>query len=551
MNKKSVKQTGTILIVDDILANLDILSETLSAVGYDVAIANAGKLAFEQLEQKLPDLILLDITMPDMDGFEICQKLKSNHTTCNIPVIFITAISDTESKIKSFELGAVDYITKPFQQQEVLARVKTHLQLRKLTQNLEKEVALKVLSLEQAKQTAEQAKQTAEEANRAKSQFLANMSHELRTPLNAILGITEGLQEKIFGSVNEQQKKALQTVESSGNHLLELINDVLDVAKIESGQLELNFSLTTVSSLCQASLGFIKQLAEKKRIKLEMKLPQYLPELFVDERRIRQVLINLLNNAVKFTPDGGRISLEVQVNRQQFDPEANKFKKFLRIAVVDTGIGIAKQNLKKIFQPFVQIDSSLNRHYQGTGLGLALVKRIVEHHGGQVGVTSEIGIGSCFTIDLPYTLIIDNCEGLKVQPKPGIEFIQPQHHISPLIMLAEDNKVNISTVSSYLRAKGYRILLAENGEEAITLAQSENPDLILMDISMPKVDGLQAMEEIRRIPNLVDVPIVALTALAMVGDRERCLAAGANDYLSKPVRLKQLTTTIQKLLNTK
>ncbi|NET45098.1 response regulator [Okeania sp. SIO2B3] len=544
MNQELAKQTGIILIVDDIIANLDILSETLSAVGYDVAIANSGKRALKQLERKLPDLILLDITMPDMDGFEICKKLKSNHRTCNIPVIFITALSDTESKIKGFELGAVDYITKPFQEQEVLARVKTHLQLRRLTQNLEQEVALKVFSLEQAKQTAET-------ANMAKNQFLANMSHELRSPLNVILGITEGLQEKIFGSVNEQQMKALQKIESSGNDLLELINDILDVARIESGKLEFNFTLTTVSSLCQASLAFIKQLAEKKCIQLEMKLPPNLPELFVDERRIRQVLINLLNNAVKFTPDGGRISLEVQVNRQQFNPEANKFQKFLRIAVIDTGIGIAPENFKKLFQPFVQIDSSLNRHYQGTGLGLGLVKRIVEHHGGQVGVTSEIGVGSCFTIDLPYTLTIETSNQLELQPEPSIELTQPQEQISPLIMVAEDNKVIISTVSSYLRAKGYRILLAKNGEEAITLAQLKNPDLILMDISMPKIDGLKAIEQIRRIPDLVDVPIVALTALAMVGDRERCLAAGANDYLSKPVKLKQLANTIQKLLKTK
>ncbi|NEP77226.1 MAG: response regulator [Okeania sp. SIO3B3] len=468
-----------------------------------------------------------------------------------MPVIFITALADTESKIKGFELGAVDYITKPFQEQEVLARVKTHLQLRNLTQNLEQEVALKVLSLEQAKQTAEQAKQIAETANNAKNLFLANMSHELRTPLNAILGISEGLQEGIFGSINEPQMKAIQTIESSGNHLLELINDILDVAKIESGKLKLNYTVTTVSSLCEASLAFIQRLAEKKNIRLEMKLPQNLPKLVVDERRIRQVLINLLNNAVKFTPDGGCISLEVQINRQHLDPEAANSQNFLKIVVRDNGIGIAPQDLNKLFKPFVQIDSSLNRHYQGSGLGLALVKRIVERHGGQVGVKSEVGVGSCFTIDLPYTMTKDTCDELKVDPETWTTLDPYLPQTSPLIMLAEDNKVSISTVTSYLKAKGYRIVLAKNGEEAVTFAQSENPDLILMDISMPKIDGLEAMNQIRRIPKLVDVPIVALTALAMVGDRERCLAAGANDYLSKPVKLRQLATTIQKLLNTK
>ena len=393
-------------------------------------------------------------------------------------------------------------------------------------------------------------------ATRLKDEFLANMSHELRTPLNAILGMTEGLQETAFGAINEQQRKALQTIERSGSHLLELINDILDVAKIEAGQIILECSPISVAHLCQSSLTFIKQQVFQKRIQLELKLPMQLPDLLVDERRIRQVLINLLNNAVKFTPEGGQICLEVSPSPASPAPEmapemAASPSPRLRIAVIDTGIGIAPENLKKLFQPFIQIDSALNRQYEGTGLGLALVKRLVELHGGSVGLTSAIGVGSCFTIDLPCTPVSTRhpepipSASLGLTPSPaGETTAQP-----PLILLAEDNEANINTVSSYLRAKGYRILLAKNGQEAIDLAKAHQPHLILMDIQMPEIDGLEATRQIRLDPNLIEIPIIALTALAMTGDREKCLEAGASDYLIKPFRLKQLAATIQQFLD--
>ena len=392
-------------------------------------------------------------------------------------------------------------------------------------------------------------------ATRLKDEFLANMSHELRTPLNAILGMSEGLQEQVFGIINEQQIKALQTIERSSSHLLELINDILDVAKIESGQMELDCTPVSINHLCQSSLAFIKQQALQKRIQLEIKVPLNLPDLLIDERRMRQVLINLLNNAVKFTSNGGRITLEVTSQKHGGDSDSADspphflVKETLRISVIDTGIGIAPEHINKLFQPFIQIDGALNRQYTGTGLGLALVKRIVELHGGQVLLTSTVGVGSCFTINLPCTGCAPSSVDLESQTEPRIEPSGPeQQGGSPLILLAEDNEANISTVSSYLRAKGYRILLAKDGEEAIALAKSENPNLILMDIQMPGMDGLEAMQQIRCDPNLVDLPIVALTALAMTGDRDRCLAAGANDYLTKPVKLKQLASTIQQLL---
>ncbi len=394
-------------------------------------------------------------------------------------------------------------------------------------------------------------------ANRLKDEFLANMSHELRTPLNAILGMAEGLQEEVFGAINERQIKALQTVERSGSHLLELIDDILDVAKIEAGQITLDCTPTSIAYLCQSSLAFIKQQALRKNIQIEVKLPLDLPDLSIDERRIRQVLLNLLNNAVKFTPRGGRITLEASLKQRPTDPNAvdSPPENYVRIAIIDTGIGIASENITKLFQPFVQIDSALNRQYAGTGLGLVLVKRIVELHSGRVGLVSKLGAGSCFSIDLPYTpsfpIAFEMVAGNKPPTAtPELDSIPNSATAAqaPSILLAEDNKANIITISSYLEAKGYRVLLAQNGQEAIHIAKNHQPELILMDIQMPGMDGLKAIAQIRLDPNLVDIPIIALTALAMTGDREKCLEAGANDYLTKPVQLKQLTIAIQQSL---
>lgn len=388
-------------------------------------------------------------------------------------------------------------------------------------------------------------------ATKLKDEFLANMSHELRTPLNAILGMSESLQDEIFGKINSEQTRAVQLIERSGIHLLELINDILDVSKIESGQVTLDIAPCNVANLFHASLAFIKQQALRKSIQVEIQMPPHLPDLLVDERRIRQVLINLLNNAVKFTPDGGSLTLEVtrkdKINAPQESPQS-----FLQISVIDTGIGISSENIKKLFQPFIQIDSALNRQYQGTGLGLALVKRVVELHGGIVSLSSEVGVGSRFTIELP--CVDENRDLIELNSLPtSTKFAQNPFSFSesspiPLILLAEDNEANIMTMVSYLSTKGYRFVTAHNGEEAIALAQSEKPNLIIMDIQMPVMDGLDSIQQIRQIPSLMNTPIVALTALAMPEDRDRCITAGATEYIHKPVKLKQLAATIHQLL---
>ena len=428
-------------------------------------------------------------------------------------------------------------------------------------------------------------------ATRLKDEFLANMSHELRTPLNSILGMSEGLLEGILGAINQRQTQAIAAIEKSGRHLLSLINDILDLSKIEAGKLELEITKVNILQLCQSSLNFVKHQAFKRQIQLRANLSQNIGEMSLDERRLRQVLINLLSNAVKFTPIGGRVILDVHyepieinlaehisLTRVPIQPRPNSVLEFcpledrfyLCLSVTDTGIGIDPLDQVKLFKPFVQIDSSFNRKYEGTGLGLALVKQIVEMHGGDITLRSQIGEGSCFTVRLPYvcrTPDVDVTQSPEDENSqiPDLLFQQsdpqsnsqsnPNENDIPTlstnlrtILIAEDNEANTISVTSYLEAKGYHCVIAQTGLEAINLAKVHHPQLILMDIQMPEMDGITATKQIRNEPTVADIPIIALTALAMSGDRERCLEAGANDYLSKPFQLKYLAQVIEDLI---
>jgi len=237
---------------------------------------------------------------------------------------------------------------------------------------------------------------------RLKDQFLANMSHELRTPLNAILGLSEALYDEVFGSLTQRQKNMMQTINSSGTHLLELINDILDLSKIEAGEMALHCQASNIQQLCQAGIKFVMQMAMQKNLQLELNCPPLIQEVILDERRIRQVIINLLSNAVKFTPEGGKITIDVSIE-EDHSCDTSESKYWLYLVVSDTGIGISDEDLNKLFQPFIQVNNSLNRQYDGTGLGLALVKRIIELHGGYISVSSEVGLGSQFKVNLPYT----------------------------------------------------------------------------------------------------------------------------------------------------
>lgn len=377
------------------------------------------------------------------------------------------------------------------------------------------------------------------QSSRYKDQFLATMSHELRTPLNAVLGMSEALVVPVYGELNPQQLKAIRHIQESGQHLLSLIDDILDLSKISAGKSPLEIVPVIVEPVIKASLRMVRPTVLAKNLNVTSNIDPNVTALMADERRLKQVLVNLLNNAVKFTDNGGDVGIEV---------EGNAAEGIVRFTVWDSGIGIPKDAMSHLFEPFTQLDGGLARQYGGTGLGLALVNRLVDMHGGSISVTSEEGKGSRFIIQMPwsepvqpheeekYSIFLNGADGTLSAAKGAT------------ILLAEDREANILTILDYLTVKGFDVNVARNGREAVEMTELINPSLILMDIQMPEMNGLDAIRVLRANLATRNIPIVALTALAMPGDRERCLEAGANDYLSKPVSLRKLVRVIEEQL---
>jgi signal transduction histidine kinase/CheY-like chemotaxis protein len=401
-------------------------------------------------------------------------------------------------------------------------------EVRQLNETLEQRVAERTAQLSQANQELTR-------LNRVRDEFLANMSHELRTPLTGILGLSEALQVEVYGPLSEKQVQAVRIVQESGQHLLQLINDVLDLSKIDVGKLKLDIAPVAVAEVCQASLRFIRDSANKKGLQVSCELDVLVNVIEADGRRLKQILINLLSNAVKFTSPGGQVGLKV---------EGDGLAGRAFFHVWDTGIGIKPEAAARLFQPFVQVDSSLSRPFEGAGLGLMLARRMTEMHGGTVTLVSEgvPGKGSRFTVALPwrpqappFASDADLSENSQVSASPDRLASE-----APVVLVADDNVTNLTILVDYLTARDCRVVTAQDGLQALAQARAHRPDLIVMDVQMPGLDGLQAIRDIRAEPALARVPIIALTALAMAGDRERCLEAGASDYMSKPVRLGEL-----------
>ena len=395
--------------------------------------------------------------------------------------------------------------------------------------------------IRQRTEALEEAMQRALAASRAKSEFLANMSHELRTPMHGFLGMIEIV---LDSKLTSEQREQLETAQRCAFSLLALLNDVLDLSKIESGRMVLEkipFDLRCLIEDCVKS-QLPKAIA--KGIKLSSEIEGSIPsQVLGDPLRLRQIVMNLLTNAVKFTESGA-----VAVNLRSALPR-DKGRLTVELEVADTGTGIPRDKLPLIFDKFTQADGSISRKYGGTGLGLAITKKLVDLHGGQIAVESEQEHGSRFAVKLDFELGSKDGPGASAQEQWRAPFaIPPTRHEPALlgrILLVEDNLVNQRVVASILRKKGYRVTVTNNGREALNELHKRDFGLVIMDVQMPEVDGLETTRRIRREPRWRDLPIVAMTAYAMTGDREKCLAAGMNAYLSKPVHSALLLSTVE------
>ena len=405
--------------------------------------------------------------------------------------------------------------------------------LREVNEKLETRVRERTEELETNRDELKLANVELEKASRMKDEFLASMSHELRTPLTGILGLTEALQYQTYGPLTDKQLYVLKNIELSGHHLLELINDVLDVSKIEADKLELNLVPCQLSELCQASLQLTKGMAHQKKIYLDFKITPAEIVVMADPRRVKQMLVNLISNAIKFTPVEGKAGLEVVCH-----PEQNR----VTLQVWDSGIGISAEDQTRLFKPFVQLDASLSRQQTGTGLGLVLVSHLAEMHGGSIQMESVVGQGSRFTISLPWSETHTRPEE-RHTTNANTAVMQAK---TPLrLALIDDNETILQTLTDHLVRLGHSVRSFSGGVDALAALPELRPDVIITDVQMPGMDGLEFMRRVRAQHALADVPIIALTALAMPGDEKRCHDAGANAYLAKPVSLNDLALALE------
>lgn len=507
----------TVLVVDDNPVNPRLLASILHGANYQVLTAGNAEEALQLIETQVPDIILLDVMMPGMDGFSLCRKLKRDDKYADIPLIFITSLSQQEDIVEGFNAGGNDYIVKPFNRQELLARVRNHLHLYDMLQENKRLIAL------------------SEDASRSKTEFLASMSHEIRTPLNSIIGMAEVLNDT---KLTEEQRDFVRIFRTAGESLLAIINDILDLSKIEAGQTESETIDFHLSSLLNSVASILSVRATERNVKISIDTHPNVPAgLRGDPTRLRQILINLVGNGVKFTENG---NVDISVKK---DSDTQ-----LLFSVKDNGIGIPIEKQQLIFESFTQADSMTTRKYGGTGLGLTICQKLTQILGGDIGLKSLPGEGSTFffTYPLHATLTDTTPNSEDTEPATQCELLKDAH-----ILLVDDNEDNRNLLCLYLRNTPFTLKTAVNGRDAVEMFKKTSFDIVFMDLEMPIMDGYEATRQFRKwekTANLVATPIVALTAHAFVRFKNKCMAAGCSDYLTKPVRRNTLIHCISKHL---
>lgn len=506
-------------LVDDSLLESEIAKRALQAVYRVFVYADASSM-LEALTTSAaaPSALVLDWQMPGLSGLEACKFVRATRDQNALPILMLTGLSERANVVEAISAGANDYLTKPFDGSELLARVAALVRTKELHDRL----------------CEAEARERA--ANQLKDSFLALASHELRTPLNAILGWVQLLRAGHLDSTG--QFKAMETIERNALSQVRLIEDILDQSRITEGMVQLEIAPFDFSSLVGAAIDSVKPALDHKKITLRVHLDPCPALLNGDADRIQQVVLNLLTNARKFTPNGGHVEVR-----------SERVSGGMRLTVSDDGVGIAAELLSKVFDRFRQAETSPSGRHGGLGLGLSLVHHFVEAHEGTVTVTSAgLGHGSTFVVTLPFDSARSQALRTSGDLVPPLDEARVENPPSAVVLVVDDNEANRCLAKSALEDDGYEVVLASGGAEGIAMFEAARPDCILLDVQMPVVNGFAVCERIRALPGGVDTPIIFLTAQRDVDTFDRAQRAGGDDFLTKPVRPTELVLRVEAAL---